>query len=162
MRGSFFIALILSEQAPLCQDMSMFTFSRISHVYETDLMGIVHHSNYLRILEEARVEWCRKFVAHVPSDFDFEHQNIFDLTVVETRVKHKAPIKYSDNMRVEMQAQIDGIILRFQYKVLNDTNICAIAETTHCSVNEKLKPKRLAPKYIDAVKKDTPWTETWL
>lgn len=129
-------------------------------------MGIVHHTNYLRYLEEARVAWCKKFVAHEErtstSDLAFEHQNIFDLTVVETRVKHKAPIKYNDNIRIEMQAQIDGIVLRFQYKVLNDTNICAIAETTHCSVNEKLKPKRLAPKYLDAVKKDTPWTETWL
>jgi acyl-CoA thioester hydrolase len=129
-------------------------------------MGIVHHSNYLRYCEEARVAWCKKFVVHDSSDLAFEHQNIFDLTVIETRVKHKAPIKYSDNVQIQMQAQIEGIVLRFQYKVLNDTNICAIAESTHCSVNEKLKPKRLALKYIDAVKhaskKDTPWTETWL
>ena len=25
--------------------------------YETDKMGITHHSNYIRIMEEARVEW---------------------------------------------------------------------------------------------------------
>ncbi|AZZ36718.1 acyl-CoA thioesterase [Bdellovibrio sp. qaytius] len=142
--------------------MSMFTITRTVHVYETDLMAIVHHTNYLRYCEEARVAWCKAFVAHAESDKVFEHQNVFDLTVVETRVKHKAPIKYTDNVRIEMQAKIDGIILCFQYKVLNDTNICAIVETTHCSVNEKLKPKRLAAKYIDAVKKDTPWTETWL
>lgn len=142
--------------------MSMLTYSRIIHVYETDLMGIVHHSNYLRFCEEARVAWCKKFVAHEPSGLAFEHQNIFDLIVVETRVKHKAPIKYRDNVRIEVRATVEGVILRFQYKVLNDTNICAIAETTHCSVNEKLKPKRLAQKYLDAVKKDTPWTETWL
>lgn len=142
--------------------MSVFTFTRTIHVYETDLMAIVHHSNYLRYCEEARVAWCKTFVARENSDFTFVHQNIFDLTVVETRVRHKAPLKYNDTVRIEMQAQIDGILLRFQYKVLNDTSICAIAESTHCSVNEKLKPKRLAPKYIDAVKKDTPWTETWL
>lgn len=125
-------------------------------------MAIVHHTNYLRYCEEARVAWCKEFVAHEVGDKAFEHQNIFDLTVVETRVKHKAPIKYTDLVRIVMQAKIEGIILSFQYKILNDTNICAIAETTHCSVNEKLKPKRLAPKYFDAIKKDTPWTETWL
>lgn len=142
----------------------MFTFARTIHVYETDLMGIVHHSNYLRFCEEARVAWCKAFVAHEKSDKvgDFEHQNIFDLTVVETRVKHKAPLRYRDNVRIEVQAQTSGVLLTFQYKILNDTNICAIAESTHCSVNEKLKPKRLANKYIDAVKKDAPWTETWL
>lgn len=135
---------------------------RSIHVYETDLMAIVHHSNYLRFFEEARVAWCKQFVAHEKSDIEFQHQNIFDLTVVETRVKHKAPIRYRDTVKIEVQAQITGALLRFQYKVSNDTNICAVAETSHCSVNEKLKPKRLAQKYIDAVKKDTPWTETWL
>lgn len=142
--------------------MSMFTINRTVHVYETDLMAIVHHTNYLRYCEEARVAWCKAFVTHVDADKVFEHQNIFDLTVVETKVKHKAPIKYSDAVRIEMQAKVEGIVLHFQYKILNDTNICALVETTHCSVNEKLKPKRLATKYIDAVKKDTPWTETWL
>jgi len=142
--------------------MSMFTFARTIHVYETDLMGIVHHSNYLRFCEEARVAWCKSFVAHEQSDTAFEHQNIFDLTVVETRVKHKAPLRYRDHVRIEVQAKTTGALLTFQYKILNDTNICAIAETTHCSVNEKLKPKRLTAKYIDAAKKDTPWTETWL
>lgn len=146
--------------------MSMFTFVRTIHVYETDLMGIVHHSNYLRYCEEARVAWCKAFVAHEKSvteiPNDFEHQNIFDLTVVETYVKHKAPIRYRDNVKIQVQVQTTGVLLRFQYKIFNDTNICAIAETTHCSVNEKLQPKRLAIKYIDAAKKDAPWTETWL
>ena len=31
-----------------------FTYKRIINYYETDKMGIVHHSNYIRFLEEAR------------------------------------------------------------------------------------------------------------
>ena len=27
--------------------------------YETDQMGIVHHSNYIRWFEEARIDWMR-------------------------------------------------------------------------------------------------------
>lgn len=30
------------------------TFERKINYYETDKMGIVHHSNYIRFLEEAR------------------------------------------------------------------------------------------------------------
>ena len=30
------------------------------HYYETDKMGIVHHSNYIKWLEEARVEMMRE------------------------------------------------------------------------------------------------------
>ena len=28
--------------------------------YETDKMGITHHSNYIRFMEEARIDWLDK------------------------------------------------------------------------------------------------------
>ena len=31
-----------------------YTFERNINYYETDKMGVVHHSNYIRFLEEAR------------------------------------------------------------------------------------------------------------
>ena len=37
----------------------MFTFERKANYYETDQMGIVHHSNYIRWFEEARLEMLR-------------------------------------------------------------------------------------------------------
>ena len=36
-----------------------FVFERKINYYETDRMGIVHHSNYIRFLEETRCEWMR-------------------------------------------------------------------------------------------------------
>lgn len=35
-------------------------FERKINYYETDKMGIVHHSNYIRYLEEARTFWLRQ------------------------------------------------------------------------------------------------------
>ena len=35
----------------------MWSYSRDVNYYETDRMGVIHHSNYLRILEEARMAW---------------------------------------------------------------------------------------------------------
>ena len=35
----------------------MFKYERTINYYETDKMGIVHHSNYIRFLEEARCRW---------------------------------------------------------------------------------------------------------
>ena len=32
-------------------------YSRSVNYYETDQMGIVHHSNYIRYFEEARLQW---------------------------------------------------------------------------------------------------------
>lgn len=31
-------------------------YERIIHYYETDRMGVVHHSNYARILEDCRID----------------------------------------------------------------------------------------------------------
>ena len=36
----------------------MFCYKRRVKYYETDRMGVVHHSNYLKIIEEARIKWC--------------------------------------------------------------------------------------------------------
>ena len=37
----------------------MFTYKRRVKFYETDGMRVVHHANYLRYFEEARVEYLR-------------------------------------------------------------------------------------------------------
>ena len=39
-----------------------YTYSRIINYYETDKMGIVHHSNYIRFLEEARSRWLEALI----------------------------------------------------------------------------------------------------
>lgn len=37
----------------------MYNYERQVKYYETDKMGVVHHSNYIRWFEEARVEFMR-------------------------------------------------------------------------------------------------------
>ena len=34
-----------------------FVFERKVNYYETDKMGVVHHSNYIRYMEESRCSW---------------------------------------------------------------------------------------------------------
>ena len=37
----------------------IFSYKRPVNYYETDKMGIVHHSNYARYLEESRIEMLK-------------------------------------------------------------------------------------------------------
>ena len=37
-----------------------FKYERKINYYETDRMGVVHHSNYIRFLEEARSRWMEE------------------------------------------------------------------------------------------------------
>ena len=38
-----------------------FYYERIPHYYETDQMGIIHHSNYIRWFEEARIQLLENY-----------------------------------------------------------------------------------------------------
>jgi len=130
------------------------------HVYETDLMGIVHHSNYLRFCEEARVDWCKK-KGLLSSDSD----TVYSLSVLETKVKHIRPAKFSDLIQILIQAKVIGARLVFQYKLFVADKIVCIAETVHCNLvldlDKKLKVKRLNIKLMKTLENEI-WTETWL
>ena len=41
-------------------DMEIKPYERMVYYYETDRMGIVHHSNYIRWFEEARLDWMKQ------------------------------------------------------------------------------------------------------
>lgn len=134
----------------------MFEYQRRVHVYETDLMGIVHHSNYLRFCEEARVEWCNK-----NSLIDSDDKAVFSLTVTETKVKHVKPARYADLLTIQTRTRTEGVRLFFQYRILVDGKIVCLAETVHCNLDLNFKVKRLNPEIIKLVEKEI-WTETWL
>ena len=131
-------------------------FERNVHVYETDLMGIVHHSNYLRFCEEVRVEWCRK-----SGLLGNDREAVFGLTVLETKVKHIRPLRYGDVMSIEPQVKVEGVRLFFQYRISVQDRIVCLAETVHCNLDLNFKVKRLNPEIIKTVEKEV-WTETWL
>lgn len=134
----------------------MFEYQRIVHVYETDLMGIVHHSNYLRFCEEARVQWCiNKKV------LDASNRTVFGLTVVETRVRHLSPARYADQIQIFVQAKAQQARVIFQYILKVGDKEVARVETTHCRLDENFKVLRLEKKMTDILKEEI-WTETWL
>lgn len=131
-------------------------YQRKIHVYETDLMGIVHHSNYLRFCEEARVDWFERQGFGVNTTDD-----IFGLVVVETRVQHKSPIRFGERITFEMQLKTQGVRLVIQYRLRNDQQIFALAETVHCRIDQNFKVLRIDKKITQHVENEK-WIETWL
>jgi acyl-CoA thioester hydrolase len=142
--------------------MQVFSYQRKIHVYETDLMGIVHHSNYLRFCEEARVEWFQKNGVQVLTKDD-----IFGLVVVETRVRHKSPIRYGEILTIDIQLKTEGPRLIIQYRLRSEDplnrvlKLCALAETIHCRIDQNFKVLRLDKKIIQRMENEK-WIETWL
>lgn len=135
----------------------MFTHQHRVQFYETDLMGIVHHSNYLRFLEEARVGW-----AHDRGLIDYQKpESAAHFAVLETQVRHLRPALFGDLLEVDVQARREGIRVIFQYRVRRGEEALCVGETRHVPLGPDLKPLRLPAAMKQVLEKEV-WTETWL
>jgi acyl-CoA thioester hydrolase len=81
---------------------------------ETDLMGIVHHSNYLAYFEAGRVEWLRR---RGVTYADWAARGIH-LPVVEASVRYRAPARFDDVIGIETRlVELRAASLRFEYRM---------------------------------------------
>jgi acyl-CoA thioester hydrolase len=95
---------------------------------ETDAMGIVHHSNYLRFFEVGRVELMRDW--GVPYT-EFEAQGISS-PVIEATMNFRAPARFDDLLTIETRVVLlTPVRIRFGYRVLRDGALLCEGETGH-------------------------------
>lgn len=143
----------------------MHQYSRSVHFYEADMMGVVHHSNYFRFLEEARFSWLK---AKGLEDLHGAEQGLF-FALIHTQLEFISPAKFRDVLLVELQAKFVRARLVFQYKIWLAENpslnlkqkLLVKGETVHVSVDKLLKPVR-PPKLLTQTMENEKWIETWL
>lgn len=135
----------------------MYVYKHRVQYYETDEMGIVHHSNYLRFCEEARVAW-----AHDRGMMDYQKKGSAALFAVsETKVRHLKPALFGDEIEVQMEVRLRGIRTFIQYRLVARDEVLALAETIHVPLDQELKLVRYPSKMKQILEKEQ-WTETWL
>jgi acyl-CoA thioester hydrolase len=122
--------------------------------YETDRMGIVHHSNYIRYMEEARLEWLE---SNGLDYYQLESLGIM-LPVVSVDAKYEKSLKFGDTFNVETKLlELTNVKLTLSYIVYNSSNgdVCCTGNSTHCFVNDDFKPialKRVQPTLFEKFK----------
>ena len=93
--------------------MSIKTALRV-HFYNTDEMGVVHHSNYIRWFETGRVEYLRSIgitLTEMMSD-----GILFPITEVRAKYLHAA--KFDDDLELETTAvELSKVKMEFKYKI---------------------------------------------
>ena len=106
---------------------------------ETDLMGIVHHANYLVYFEAGRVDWLRRRGARYE---DWARRGIH-LPVVETRLRYRKAARFDETLLVASTcAELTRVTVRFGYVITRgDDRICE-GETLLACVGHDLLPKR--------------------
>lgn len=109
--------------------------------YETDKMGITHHSNYIRWMEEARIDFLKQ------AGWDYAKLESLGLIspVVEVNCRYKKPTVFPEEVTVFVAVkEFTGVKLRIGYEMKNAAGAAvAEAESLHCFVNPEGRPVRL-------------------
>lgn len=120
--------------------------------YETDQMGIVHHSNYIRWFESARIDFMEQM--GVPYK-KMEEDGIIS-PVLSAACNYHHMTYFGDTVQIIPSIKsYNGIRLVISYEVRNrETGVLqAEGETSHCFLNKEgklLSLKKAAPE-TDAV-----------
>ena len=134
---------------------SEFFMSKYIHkvnYYETDKMGITHHSNYIRFMEEARMN----FLSEIGYPMTRLEEEGITSPVVSVNCEYNHTTTYSDDIEIEVvMEKYTGVKLFLSYTMRNpNTNeIVAMASSTHCFIDENGRPiavKKRAPEF-DAI-----------
>ena len=129
------------------------TYEHVVQYYETDKMGITHHSNYIRWMEEARVDFLDK----IGWGFEkLEAQGIVS-PVVAVECQYKATTTFPEVIRITVSIEeFKGVKLKLKYNMLNsEEKIVCVAKSEHCFLGADGRPVRLnkeLPDFYKAIK----------
>lgn len=110
--------------------------------YETDQMGIIHHSNYIRWFEEARIDFM--------AQMGFPYKKMEELGILSPVLNvscdyHRA-VRFGESVSILCKLNyFNGIKMKLSYEIKNieTDSIHAIGESCHCFVTKDLKPLSL-------------------
>lgn len=114
------------------------------HYYETDKQGVTHHSNYIRIMEEARVDLMEQM------GFGYERMEeagVFS-PVIGVTCDYKRPTTFADTIDVEVTvAELSKLKARFAYKMTCKDKVVCQATSLHCFLDGTGRPVALEDRF---------------
>lgn len=114
--------------------------------YETDKMGVTHHSNYVRWMEEARIQ----YLAETGWSYKrIEEEGIIS-PVVSVECHYKKTTTFDDFVNIEVCVlEFTGVKLKLGYKMYLDDKLVCDGTSMHCFLNSEGRPVRLKKDYPD-------------
>ena len=107
---------------------------------DTDAQGIVHHSNYFRWLEEARIGWLE---AMGQPYGDLTIRGIY-LPLTRCSCSFHTPVHAGEPVHVHLKLEdVTRARVGLTYEILCGAQVAATAATTHAYVDTTGRPMRL-------------------
>lgn len=121
-------------------------YTRKVFYYETDQMGIVHHSNFIRWFEEARIGYL--------SSIGYSYNEIEQLglisPVLSVNCEYISMVRFGDTVNVNIKlTSFKYVKFTFDYVVtdVKTKDVRAKGSTSHCFLNKQGRPANLKKDY---------------
>jgi len=118
-------------------------FKRKANYYETDQMGIIHHSNYIRWFEEARVDFMEQI------NFSYQKVNEYgiDFALLDVFCEYKSMVRFGDMTYIQVSlSELTEMKLTINYEITEEKSgkVCTTGSTKHFFYNNnKRRPVSL-------------------
>lgn len=111
------------------------------YVEDTDMMGIVYHSNYLNFFERARTDWLRIlgiFLTDLAKDDTY-------FAIRNLAIEYKHPLRLDDLIQIDTYAKSIGFCqIQFMQKMFNQVGIeVSSAVIDVVCVNQNMRPRKI-------------------
>ena len=112
--------------------------------YETDKMGITHHSNYIRFMEEARIHFLKE--AGWPYD-KLEEEGVIS-PVVAVTCDYKKTTTFPDELEIAVAVlDVSPVKFKLGYTMTVSDKVVCTATSTHCLLSKEGRPVSIPKQY---------------
>ena len=116
--------------------------------YETDQMGIIHHSNYVKWMEEARMDLMDQI------GLGYKQMETLEIIspVLSISIDYRSMVHFDDTVVIETRIlNYDGIKMEIAYTMMDKAtgDVRATATSSHCFLNRTgahISLKRIYPE----------------
>lgn len=120
------------------------TYNHKVQYYETDKQGVTHHSNYIRIMEETRVDAMEQM------GFGYERMEeagVFS-PVMAVTCDYKRPTTFADIIEVSFSViELSKLKVRFAYTMKCKDKVVCQGTSQHCFLDENGRPVAIEERF---------------
>ena len=127
-------------------DIKVRPYEHHAKYYETDQMGIIHHSNYVKWMEEARMDLMEQI------GLSYKQMEAMEIIspVLSISVEYHSMVHFDDTVVIQTKlVKYNGVNMELEY-VMTDKEtgeLRTTAKSSHCFLNRSGKPISLKRAY---------------
>ena len=135
-------------QSILCDMTERSPYLHKTQYYETDQMGVVHHSNYIRWFEEARTDLLER----AGLGYDKMEERGIIVPVLAASCEYKSSVRYGETVAIIPNVDVyTGLRLTLTYRVVDASTgeLRSTGETRHAFLDRDFRPSPLKRNHPD-------------